>query len=146
MREHGDAQEHCDGKHGHPDEGRRGVLRLGRTERGHTVRDGSTPVIAVQPLANAVIQQKYRQPRRAGVGGRRQGQRHDRAARVAVKADREQHEDADDEEVRGDGKDAAGLPDAAEVAQHEDGQKAEAQFHAVRRQRRLSRGEGEHAG
>ena len=119
----------------------------GGRNAGTPFETASTPVIAVQPLANAVSSRNIVSRVEPALAGSGRVERHDRAAGVAVEADREQHEDADDEEVGRDGEDAAGLADAAEVAEHQNGQKAEAQS---RRGTPSSAGhgrrDGEHAG
>ena len=92
----------------------------------------STPVIAVQPLANAVQQQERRQrfgPRGIGRWNRH---RRDGAGRIAVEADRDQGEHAHDKEIRGDGEDLARFLDPSQVAHRQKREERQAHFHAVR--------------
>ena len=119
----------------------------GGRNAGTPFETASTPVIAVQPLANAVSSRNIVsrvEPALAG-GGRSSGTIAPR--RVAVEAARDQHEDADDEEVRGDGEDAARLPDAAKVAEHQNSQKRRGTSpRGTPSSARQRRRDGEHAG
>ena len=79
---------------GHRDERRRRRSSTsGGRNAGTPFDTASTPVIAVQPLANAVSSRNVVSGSRAGVGRQRRIHRHDAAGQVAIEARAEQRED-----------------------------------------------------
>ena len=92
----------------------------GGRNAGTPFETASTPVIAVQPLANAVSSRKVVSGCGAGrVGGSGASTGTIVCVDVAIQPVRNQHEDADDEKIGRHGEDAARFADAAQVADHQ---------------------------
>ena len=117
----------------HPGQGRARVLPFRRFEGGHAVGDRLDA--GQRRAAGAERPQHDEERQRTGARElRRFGRRlvHREAIdRVAHEPDRDQHEDADQEEVGRHGEDAAGLADAAQVEHRHQDDEADAERDAV---------------
>ena len=119
VREQRDAEEHRHATGGHHQHAsRRHCATSGGLKAGTPFETASTPVIAVQPFENArrsrnsVSGDAVATSSAAGAGGDGPGQH-------PPGPDANQREDRRDEEIRRHGEDAAGLADAAQIAEHQ---------------------------
>ena len=144
VRQDRDADEHHNRQGRHRDQRRRRVLRLRRTERRHAVRhrlDAGHRRAAVRERRQ---QQEQRERLVRGHDGIGRRHRMNAAAHDAKRADADEDQRADDEEIGRDGENLPRLADASQVAEHQQHDERERQLHAVHvplRKRRRDRGD-----
>ena len=121
-------------------------LASGGRNAGTPSDTASTPVIAVQPLANAVSNRNVVSGFASPSAARVVFDRHETAREVAVQPRGNEREDAHDEKV---GRDREDLPDSLRprrLPTVSDGKEEEAQLDAIGVEARKGRRDGEHAG